>query len=153
MSAGQDDITFHEFGSKPELIYHSSWLDDLNHLLPQVSKSAKPVDRARLEAMKQAGTKLYVAIHDSRIVGVVLLCRTELLVGTKDWIEDVVVDETYRGRGIAGKLMDMAEEYSRSTGAKHLNLTSSVNRGPARDMYLGRGYVIREESDLFRLNF
>ena len=150
-----DTISYYEL-SKPEMIYLSSWLDDLNRLLPQLSTSAKPLTRARLTAMHKSGTRLFAALDygteaGNRIVGVVLLCRTELLVGTKDWIEDVVTDEAYRGRGISSRLMSMAEQASFETGAKNLNLTSNPDRGPARQMYENRGYVLRD-TGVFRLS-
>jgi len=150
MDETSDGITYTEL-TKFETIYLSSWLEDLNRLLPQLSASAAPITEARLRAMKKVGTKLFAAIDDGRIISVVLLCRTELLVGTKDWIEDVVTDAAYRGRGISSRLMTMAEQTSFASGAKNLNLTSNPDRGPAREMYARRGYQLRD-TGVFRLS-
>ena len=49
--------------------------------------------------------------------------------GVKVWIEDVVVDESHRGKGIGKELMLVAIEYSKSLGSKDIRLTSR----PAQD--------------------
>lgn len=148
-----EDIIFTEIEIE-HVRAQSSWIDDLNRLLPQLSSSSLPIDDDRLKALQMADTRIFAALaaeNDARhIVGVVLLCRTELLVGTKDWIEDVVVDEAYRRRGISSRLMDLAERASFETGAKSLNLTSNPDRGPARKMYEDRGYKLRD-TGVFRL--
>jgi GNAT superfamily N-acetyltransferase len=116
---------------------------DLNHLLPQLSKSAAPATKQWLRKMLRNGTRVFLAFHGKRIVGVTLLVPTYILVGRKDWIEDVVVDERYRGHKIGSRLIDNAEEASWLGKPKHINLTSTPDRGGARTMYESRGYVLR----------
>lgn len=125
---------------------------DITALLPQLAPGAGPVTTDWLHYLFDSGTRLFAAIDNGKIVGTVLLCRMVILVGQKDWIEDVVVDQHYRGQGIAGRLMDMAEAASRAGRAKSLNLTSSAARTAARSLYEKRGYV-RRDSDVFRLSF
>jgi ribosomal protein S18 acetylase RimI-like enzyme len=128
-------------------------VSDLNHLLPQLSKSAKPLTMWWIIKMLWSGTRVFAAFDNKQIVGVVLLVPTYILVGRKDWIEDVVVSDDYRRLGIGDRLMDEAEAASRLGNPKHINLTSSKERGVARDWYLRRGYKVRLESDLFRKVF
>jgi len=128
------------------------YVHDINQLLPQLAPAATPVTPEWLTEMLKSGTRLFVALDRDKVVGTVLLCTTLLLVGRKDWIEDVIVDRDYRGNGIASKLMDMAEEASRWQGAKSLNLTSKPERLAARKMYENRGYVLRK-TGVFQLKF
>jgi GNAT superfamily N-acetyltransferase len=127
-------------------------IDDLNVLLPQLSPTARICTRQWLKYMFKSGTRIFVAIDGKTIVATVLLCPMVILVGQKDWIEDVVVDEKYRRRGISSRLMDMAEEASRKRGAKSINLTSKPDRGGARQMYEDRDYDLRE-TGVFRKVF
>lgn len=126
------------------------FLADINHLLPQLSASASPCTQEWIEYLFDSGTRIFVAIDDERIVGTVLLAPMVILVGQKDWIEDVIVDNDYRRMGIASRLMDMAEQVSRERGAKSINLTSNPDRGGARKMYGDRGYQLRD-TGVFRM--
>jgi GNAT superfamily N-acetyltransferase len=129
-----------------------SYVEDINHLLPQLSSSARPCTDEWLNTMFDSGTRLFVALDNDKIVGTVLLCTMVILVGRKDWIEDVVVDDTYRRHGVATVLMDMAHQVSRERGAKSINLTSKPDRGGARKMYGDMGYEVRE-TGVFRKTF
>jgi GNAT superfamily N-acetyltransferase len=129
-----------------------SYVVDINNLLPQLSSSARPCTDEWLNCMFDSGTRLFVALDDDKIVGTVLLCTMVILVGRKDWIEDVVVDENYRRRNIATILMEMAHQASRERGAKSINLTSKPDRGGARKMYGDMGYEVRD-TGVFRLTF
>ncbi len=120
-----------------------TYLDDINHLLPQLSTSARPCTFGWLKYVFDSGTRMFAALDGDKIVGVVLLAPMVILVGQKDWIEDVVVDKHYRRRRIASKLMDLAEQASRDRGAKSINLTSNPDRDGARQMYGNRGYELR----------
>src|SRR5690606_32458013 len=116
MSEGTEEkLQYKEFTKK---MIEPSHVDDLNRLLPQLSSSAKEVDIDWLDYMFENGTRMFVALDDDKIVGTVLLAPMVILVGQKDWIEDVIVDKDYRRRGIATILMEMAHEVSRDRGAK-----------------------------------
>jgi len=60
--------------------------------------------------------------------------------GIKVWIEDVVVDESYRGKGIGKELMNFAVNYSKSLGAKDVRLTSRPSRIAANKLYSKLGF-------------
>lgn len=124
---------------------------DFNRLLPQLSTSAEPVSAEWLLYAMESGTRFFVAYDGERIVGVVLLVPMVGLVGQKDWIEDVITDEGYRGRGIAKRLMEMAHAASKAGVAKSVNLTSNAKRVEARRLYQQHfGYEIRD-TNVFRL--
>lgn len=144
-----EDLYYTEL--KKEMI-DSQTVDDINHLLPQLSLHAPPVTETRLDYILDSGTRPFVAMHATHIVGIVLLSPMVILVGQKDWIEDVVIDTKYRRLGIASKLMDMAEEASKRHKAQSVNLTSGRRRSDAHQLYRDRGYLLRD-TDVFRRTF
>jgi GNAT superfamily N-acetyltransferase len=125
-------------------------MDNLNHLLKQLSSNAEPVTEEWMAYLFASGTRVFAAFDGEQIVGVVLRAVMVILAGQKDWIEDVVVDDDYRRQGIASDLMDIAEEACRAGKAKSINLTSKLERFGARTMYGDRGYEIRP-TNVFRL--
>jgi len=141
------ELRYEELGSSSVTV---SAVNDINRLLAQLSPNARLCTEAYLHQLLGSGTRVFVAIDGSRIVGTVLLVPAFILAGRKDWIEDVVVDDAYRRRGIAGSLMNLAERASREGGAMGVNLTSVPSRADARAMYEARGYHLRD-TGVFRL--
>ncbi|MDN5275320.1 MAG: acetyltransferase family [Candidatus Saccharibacteria bacterium] len=120
-------------------------ISNLNHLQPQLTSKPLPLTHEYLDHLFKSGTRLFAAFDAERVVGVALLCKVVMLVGQKDWIEDVVVDSEYRRLGIASHLLDMIEEASRSCKPeRQLNLTSKTTRNDALKMYGDRGYKIQD---------
>jgi len=64
--------------------------------------------------------------------------------GRKAWIEDVVVDESQRGRGFGDELVKFAIEYSKSLDARSVALTSRPSRVEANELYKKLGFVQHE---------
>jgi len=75
------------------------------------------------------------------------ICR--IPTGHKAWVDDVVTDGAYRGRGFGEKLTAAVEDWFVSQGVKSSNLTSSNDRGSAHRLYERMGYQPRS-STLFR---
>jgi ribosomal protein S18 acetylase RimI-like enzyme len=64
--------------------------------------------------------------------------------GTKAWIEDVVVDERARGKGVGKELMNHALNVAKELGAKSADLTSRPSREAANKLYQAIGFEGRE---------
>ena len=60
------------------------------------------------------------------------------------WIEDVVVDESARGRGVASALVNRALEQAAVAGARTVDLTSRPSRQDANRLYQELGFELRE---------
>ena len=56
------------------------------------------------------------------------------------WIEDVVVAESYQGKGYARKMMCMLHAHARERGADLIFLTSNERRVAAHALYKSLGY-------------
>jgi ribosomal protein S18 acetylase RimI-like enzyme len=118
-------------------------VDALARLLPQLS-SAPPPDAAELAAIIAGGSTVFVARVDGRIVGSLTLVMYRIATGLKAWIEDVVVDEAARGRGVGEALNMAALEEARKRGAKAVSLTSRPSREAANRLYQRIGFSARD---------
>ena len=127
-------------------------LDALTSLLPQLNPQLKPLTMERLSrVIGDPATTLLVARDDARIVGVaaVLVYATPAFVKAR--IEDVVVDEHSRGKGVGEALVRRCLEVARERGAEIVELQSARWREVANRLYLRLGFELRE-SNLYRLN-
>ena len=120
-------------------------------LLPQLSRSAKPLDAEALRNLAAwQGTHLLVARLDGEIVGALTLAMFPIPTGLRAWIEDVVVDEVARGRGIGAALTREAVRLARAAGARTVDLTSRPSREAANRLYERLGFQLRD-SKVYRL--
>jgi len=118
----------------------------VNNLLPQLDPDSVPLTVEKFRRIiKSEGTHLFVAEEgNSRISGILSAGVYHIPTGTKFWIEDVVVDEAFRGKGIGKALMLHAMKYARENGAKSVDLTSKPSRIAANKLYRDLGFELRE---------
>jgi ribosomal protein S18 acetylase RimI-like enzyme len=120
-------------------------LDAVNRLLPQLSKSAKPMTLSELDDLVSAGaTDMLVAADSDAILGVLTLVVFRIPTGVRAWIEDVVVDDAARGRGVGLALNEFAVDVARSRGARTVDLTSRPARDVANRLYRRLGFEKRD---------
>lgn len=121
---------------------------DIAHLLGQLSSTAT-FDRARLTAIiAHDATELLVVRVDGRIVGAATFVTFPLPSGMRGHVEDVVVDETMRGKGIARALLVRMTELATDRGLRTLDLTSRPSRESALRLYESVGFIRRETNAL-----
>lgn len=114
-------------------------------LVPQLSSSAPPPGADEIGEMVAApGTTLLVARVGDRVVGTLSLIVFRIPSGVRAWIEDVVVDEAVRGRGVGDALNRAAIAKAASLGAKTVDLTSRPFREAANRLYQRLGFVQRD---------
>jgi ribosomal protein S18 acetylase RimI-like enzyme len=116
-------------------------------LLPQLSRSAPPPTAAELvEIVTSPATVLLVAEDDQvgDVVGSLTLVLFRIPTGVRAWIEDVVVDEAARGRGVAEALNRHALDLAASAGARSVDLTSRPSREAANRLYRRLGFEPRD---------
>ena len=120
-------------------------------LLPQLSRSAAPLDAAAIDALVAwPGNTLLVARVGGEVVGSLTLVIFPIPTGTRAWIEDVVVDEAARGRGVGAALTNEAVRLARAEGARTVDLTSRPARAAANRLYERLGFELRD-SKVYRL--
>jgi ribosomal protein S18 acetylase RimI-like enzyme len=114
-------------------------------LLPQLSRSAKPLTRADIARIQSAeAITLLIARCDGAIAGMLTLVMFPLPTGQRAWIEDVVVDEEFRGRGAGEELTKAAIRIARAAGARTVDLTSRPSREAAGRLYERTGFQQRD---------
>jgi ribosomal protein S18 acetylase RimI-like enzyme len=114
-------------------------------LLPQLSRSAKPLTRADIARIQSAeAITLLIARCDGQIAGMLTLVMFPLPTGQRAWIEDVVVDEKFRGRGAGEELTKAAIRIARVAGARTVDLTSRPSREAAGRLYERAGFQQRD---------
>lgn len=102
---------------------------------------------ADLEKLLESESVNFFAAIDTeigKIVGVLTLLVFPIPTGIRAWIEDVVVDAAYRGRGVGKALVAAAITRGSSLGAKTIDLTSRPSRVEANSLYLRMGFLQRE---------
>lgn len=123
----------------PELV------EAMQRLLPQLSRSAPALAPAELaEIVSSPATVLLVArLGEGAIVGTLTLVLFRIPTGVRAWIEDVVVDDEARGKGIGAALTREAIARAQQAGARSVDLTSRPSREAANRLYRRIGFVER----------
>ena len=120
-------------------------LDAINGLLPQLSSSSSALDESDLRNIVDSeSTKLFLAIDEDGVFGMLSLVLFRIPTGRKAWVEDVVVDEKARGRGVGKLLTEHAIQVAREHGSHSVDLTSRPSREAANALYQRVGFQKRE---------
>ena len=118
-------------------------LDAFARLIPQLKISFPPLTREELTSLLASDSSTLLTARDEatgRIVGMLTLIVYRVPTGVRARIEDVVVDESMRGRGIAVQLVERALEIAREKGADGVALTSNPKREAANRLYQKVGF-------------
>lgn len=131
-------------------------IDSFGRLLPQLKFSFPSPLRAEVEALtsSDASILLYARYPDEKaaIVGILTLIIYRVPTGIRARIEDVVVDQALRGKGIGGVLISHALKLAREAGADGIALTSNPRREAANLLYRKMGFK-RWETNLYFYKF
>lgn len=128
---------------------------DIKALLKQLSPLVPHVSASDIFKVIAGGCLAVMRDLDSprddgyALVGMATLLKKRQLMGFSGLIEDVVVDEAYRGKGIAEALNLRLIEEAKRLGMKHLDLTSNPEREAANRLYQKLGYE-RRETNVYR---
>jgi ribosomal protein S18 acetylase RimI-like enzyme len=120
-------------------------------LLPQLNPALAIPTKDELTAVLADPAVILLLARDGRsIVGTATLVVFRTPAWAKARIEDVVVDEGARGRGVGESLVTRCIELAREHGAKVVDLQSRQEREAANRLYLRMGFQARD-SNLYRL--
>ena len=124
-----------------------------DRLIPQLSRrAAVPTPDAIREIVEGLTSTVLIARDDrerGRIVGLLTLVVFRIPTGVRAWIEDVVVDDAVRGRGVGEALSLEAIQRTVGGGARTVELTSRPSREAANRLYQRLGFV-RRDSNVYR---
>ena len=125
----------------------------IQRLVPQLgAHKVAPSSEELAGLVSSESSTLQIAreTHPSgRIVGMLCLTVYRVPTGLRSVIEDVVVDEAARGRGIGAALIREAIERARAAGAEGISLTSNPQREAANRLYQSIGFQLRQTNPYF----
>ena len=114
-------------------------------LIPQLSSSSSlPTAEQLVEILDHDASTVLLAKDGDTIVGSMTLIVFQIPTGIRAWIEDVVVDEQARGKGVGEALNQRAMEIAMKAGAKTIDLTSRPSREAANRLYQRLGFKARD---------
>lgn len=113
----------------------------VSRLLKQLTSRPIVFGQADLEQLVASpSSQLYLARIGDRLVGMATVGAYLCPTGKKYWLEDVVVDEAYRGQGIARTLIAGIIERLSLGETDKLYLTSNPARVAANHLYQSMGF-------------
>ena len=123
----------------------------LSLLLPQLNPRLPVPTVERLQAIiADPAVTLLVARDGQQIVGT----TTVIVYTTPFWIkarlDEVVVDESARGKGVGAALVKASLDLAREKGVEVVELQSGVQRAEANRLYPRMGFKLRE-TNVYRI--
>lgn len=122
----------------------------VNAVLQQLSDEKKCTLQSLKSVVQSSMSELWVAKEEGKVVGAATLTLAARLSGTSARLEDVVVDESMRGKGIGKALCEKVIERAKAHGAHSISLTTRPERVAAHKLYEKLGFK-RKETDVYRL--
>jgi Acetyltransferases len=122
-------------------------------LIPQLAAHKPIPTRAELDSLANSeSSNLWIARYPNRegaIAGMLTISIYRVPTGLRSIVEDVVVDQALRRRGIAEALLHTAIEFARAAGANGVMLTSNPQREAANLLYRSMGFEQRVTNSYF----
>jgi ribosomal protein S18 acetylase RimI-like enzyme len=118
-------------------------LEVVRRLLPQLSEARTPPTLEQLQATVENQTMLVARDHGGEILGTLTFVLYRVASGLKGRLEDVIVDESARGRGVGEALVQEGMRRANEAGVLMLELTSMPYREAANRLYKRLGFVRR----------
>lgn len=131
--------------------YKAEDLEALAELMAQLSSRLALTEGRLREVLADPGVRLYVLRDSGRIVGCAELCVYESLSARKAMVEEVVVLEEYRGRGLGRALLEHLLAEARREGPMELYLTSNPKRVAANALYRSLGFE-QKSTNCYRMD-
>ena len=119
-------------------------VDAFGRLIPQLKLSYPPLTQREIEALVSSASSILLVVRYpdelAPIAGLLTLIVYRVPTGIRAHIEDVVVDQALRGKGIGEALMRYALNRAREAGANGVSLTANPRREAANRLYQRLGF-------------
>jgi len=119
---------------------------------PKFTEGQEKRSRIYKELLNNPAVKIFIAEEGSQIIGVADLFIVPIMRRGyyQGHIEDLVVREKERGKGIGTALINAVKDYCKKKGIKVIKLTSGLELTKAHKFYIKNGGIFTEK--LFRFN-
>lgn len=127
-------------------------VDAVQRLLKQLTTHPVKLTETALKGIiSQENTHLFFLLADKEIAGMLTVGIYYSPTGGKAWIEDVVINEKYRGQGLSKQLVTHAIRFVKEQGIPLLMLTSNPTRIAANKLYQKLGFE-QKQTNVYRIN-
>ena len=131
--------------------YSQEYHEAMQRFLDQLTTNPMTLTEAMFRQLLDSdNSHLFFLVKDEQIAGMLTVGIYHSPTGGKAWIEDVVVDEAFRGQGLSKLLVAHAIEFTKSMGIPSLMLTSNPKRIAAYKLYQAMGFE-RKETNVYRM--
>ena len=117
-------------------------------LFDQLNNSIKQMDADKI--VDDESNIVVVCHHINEIIGMATMATYQVISGHKGMIEDVVVSQEHRGKGIGKKMMQLLLERANELQLDEILLFSGHHRHAAISLYKSLGFQLKD-SGLYRL--
>ena len=129
--------------------YHEAMQRFLDQLTPEHMTLTEEMVK---QLITSENSHLFFLMQDEQVAGMLTVGIYYSPTGGKAWIEDVVVDEAFRGQGLSKLLVAHAIQFVESKQIPLLMLTSNPTRVAANKLYQAMGFG-RKETNVYRMKF
>lgn len=119
-------------------------IKNINALVRQLSSKAKKVSWKHLKKVADNSIIFAVMNCSMDVIGIATLTKAWKLTGFFGTMEDVIVDENYREKGVGSKLIKLILKKAKKLGMSYVDLTSNPERVEANKLYQRLGAKKRE---------
>ena len=126
--------------------------DAASRLLRQLSSKPSELTESSFRAIVEAEHThlLFLYADDGEVAGMLTIGVYRTPSGSKAWIEDVVVDDRYRGYGYGKALVAYSIDFLRGMAFDTVSLTSNPSRVAANGLYQALGFSLYE-TNVYRI--
>lgn len=126
-------------------------LADINRVNSQLHDDGRQGSIDELRSMVGDKNSILVVVKDGeKIIGLTSLYILQKIGQRTGYIEDVVIDDAYRGKGLGEQLVRKTIDIAREENVGKLYLTSRPIHAAAHNLYKKVGFAVKETT-VFRL--
>ena len=133
--------------------YSPEYHEAMQRFLDQLTSSPMTLTETMFrQLLESKNSHLFFLMKDEQIARMLTVGIYYSPTGGKAWIEDVVVDQSFRGQGLSKLLVAHAIEFTKAQQVQSLMLTSNPKRIAANKLYQTMGFQ-RKETNVYRMKF
>ncbi len=134
--------------------FDAALISPIADMLHQLTGREMQFGEQELRAIiENTASQLFVLRADDKVAGMLTLGRYTSPTGTKVWVEDVVLSNEYRGKGLGRRLINHAIEFCKLNYSPcTLMLTSNPKRVAANELYRSSGFDPKQ-TNVYKMTF
>lgn len=133
--------------------YSTEYHEAMQRFLNQLTSNPMTLTEEMFnQLVASSNSHLFFLLKEGQIAGMLTVGIYYSPTGGKAWIEDVVVDKSFRGQGLSKLLVAHAIEFVKAKQVPSLMLTSNPKRIAANKLYQTMGFE-RKETNVYRMKF